>query len=238
MTEVADNQPAESEQQPSLPSGWRRIILPAIILFALVFTYSVVRYNVIKGVAWEHLPLFISNKAIALGAVVFISVSYLLGNISRFIHTFSRWVYLRKYFGLLGFSLASIHSLMSLALLRPYYYGKFFTAEGSLNLIGELSLLFGVIALFIFSIVAIVSLPSIVNSMDPRKWRSVQRSGYIALVFVLAHVYTMGIQGWLTPEGWPGGLFPISLVAFIILLTVVLIKILAILAGPRLTEQK
>jgi DMSO/TMAO reductase YedYZ heme-binding membrane subunit len=219
----------ETEHQPSHLSNWRRITPTSFIIVLLVFTYSIVRYNVIKGVSYEHLPLFISNKAIALGAVVLISISYLLGNLARFFpRVFSRIVYLRKYFGLLGFGLASIHTLMSLILLRPYYYGKFFDGD-SLNLVGELSLLFGVIALFIFSVVAIISLPSIVRTMEPGSWRSGQRKGYIALMFVMTHVYTMGIRGWLTPDEWPGGLLPISLVAFIAISFTLLVKLVSLI---------
>ncbi len=216
----------ETENQPAVFSGWRRISLASTIIFIFVLTYTVVRYHVIKGVSLEHFPLFISNKAIALGAVVFIGISYLLGNLARFFpNVFSRKVYLRKYFGLLGFGLASIHSMISLILLRPYYYGKFFEGD-SLNLVGELSLLFGVIALFIFSLIAIISLQSIVKSMDHHKWRSAQRKGYIALIFVMAHVFTMGIKDWLLLDEWPGGLLPISLVAFIFISIVLLVKLI------------
>jgi hypothetical protein len=39
------------------------------------------------------------------------------------------------------------------------------------------------------------------------------------------HVLVMGLSGWLQPAGWPGGLPPISLLAFIAALIPVLVRL-------------
>ncbi len=207
-----------------------KISMPSILVIALALLYAVVRYNVLKGVAWEHFPLYIFNKGIALSSVMLIALSYSIGPLSRFQpRTFSSMLSLRKYFGLLGFGLASMHAFMSLLIFNQSYFPKFFEQSGQLNLTGELSMLFGVVALFIFSIVAISSLPSVEKSLEPKHWLTIQRLGYSAFALVMLHVFVMGSEGWLKPSGWPGGLLPISLVAFIIIALTLLLRIAIIL---------
>ncbi|MBI2145037.1 hypothetical protein HYU18_01805, partial [Candidatus Woesearchaeota archaeon] len=105
---------------------------------------------------------------------------------------------------------------------------------GKLNLTGELSMLFGILAFFIFFAVALASIPSIGAALDERKWKAVQRAGYLALALVLLHVFVMGIEGWLKPSGWPGGLLPISLVASVVIAFTLLVRIaVALFPGRR-----
>ena len=203
-----------------------------VFLFALFISlgYSVLRYIIIKGVEIENMPLYISNKAIALASVILIGISFLLGPLTRFWpKIFASKIYLRKYFGLSGFFLASVHIIISLILFNAAYYPKFFAESGKLNLTGELSMLFGVIAFFIFIMVSISSISSIVNSMDKNKWLRIQRLGYLAFALVGLHVFVMGVEGWFKPNTWPGGLLPISLIAFIIIMLVLCIRLIVII---------
>ncbi len=187
-------------------------------VLVVTFAYAIVRYNVFKGVSWERLPLYISNKAIALVAAVFIALSYMLGPLARYWPgTMVPLTGLRKYFGLLGFGLAAAHGLISLLLFSPANYPKFFAADGTLNFTGELSMLFGVLAFFVFVAVAITSIPVIEQSMPAERWNAVQRLGYLGLLLVLLHVVVMGLEGWLTPALWPAGMPPISLVAAVVI---------------------
>ena len=199
------------------------------VVVATAFAYAILRYNIIKGVSWEHFPLLISNKAIALSAVGLIALSYILGSLARFFpRTFSATLGARKFFGLTGFGLAAMHGLMSLLLFSPKNYPKFFLEDGSLSLTGELSMLFGVLAFFVFSIVAYTSIPVIVAKMDKHIWHRAQKLGYLGLLLTLLHVVSMGFSGWLNTAGWPGGLLPISLLAAIILAFALLFKLIAL----------
>lgn len=210
----------------------RQAVIFSLFILIAVLSYAIIRYNIIKGESWSHLPLFISNKAIALTAVVLIAISFLLGPLARFWpRTFVSLLYLRKYFGLFGFGLAAVHTLISLLLFTQGYYPKFFGTQGKLNLVGELSMLFGVVAFFIFLIVAVTSFPRVKAGIAPKRWKIIQRLGYLAFVFVMLHVAIMGVAGWLKPEGWPGGLLPISLIAFIVILVTLLARIV-VLALP------
>lgn len=142
------------------------------IVFLIMLGYGILRYNVIKGVPYANLPLFVGNKGFAVASATLIGLAYLIGPLSRFWpKTFVKHLYLRKYLGLSGFALAVVHTVMSLLLFSPANYSKFFTETGALNLTGELSMLFGVLALAIFSIVTVSSLN--------QSWKnSEKRNGY------------------------------------------------------------
>ncbi len=42
-----------------------------------------------------------------------------------------------------------------------------------------------------------------------------QRLGPLALVTAEGHVLVVGVAGWLAPKNWPGGMPPITLLAFL-----------------------
>jgi len=206
----------------------------SLVIFLAVSAYAVIRYNVIKGTPWTELPLFISNKAISLSAIIFIVLSYALGSMARFWPgIFVPALNFRKFFGLLGFGLAAIHGLISLLIFTPAYYPKFFSSAGKLNLIGELSMLFGVLAFFVFSLVAISSISAVANSMGQEHWLKIQRFGYLGLFLVFFHVFVMGFEGWMNPAGWPGGLLPISLVAAIVIALGLLLRVSSLILPKK-----
>ena len=208
-------------------------------IFVVAFAYAILRYNILKGIAWEHLPLFISNKAISLSAVMFIALSYLLGPLARFwTKAIVPLLGLRQFFGLLGFGLAAMHGLVSLLLFTPANYPKFFLLDGTLNLIGELSMMFGILAFFIFAAVALTSIPHVAQSMSAKHWQVVQRLGYFGLVLVLFHVLVMGYEGWMQPSSWPGGMLPVSLVAAIIIAFALLLRIVVLISPGKDYQPK
>ena len=129
-----------------------------------------------------------------------------------------------KFCGLVGFFLAGIHALLSLSLLSPAYYGKYFDPDGRLNLEGELALVVGVVALFMLMGPAITTLPMMPKAIGGQRWKRNQRLGYVALFLVVVHLVALGLEGWLVPGGWNGGLPPISLVAVLAALTPLLVK--------------
>ncbi|MBI1999234.1 MAG: ferric reductase-like transmembrane domain-containing protein [Parcubacteria group bacterium] len=206
----------------------------SLVIFLAVFAYAVIRYNVLKGTPWIDLPLFVSNKAISLSAVIFIALSYALGSLARFWpETILSVLTFRKFFGLLGFGLAAFHAAVSLLIFTPSYYPKFFLGGEKLNLTGELSLFFGVLAFFVFTLVAISSIPAVARAMERERWLAIQRFGYLGLVLVFFHVFVMGFEGWLRPAGWPGGLLPISLIAAVVIALALLLKIAATIFSKK-----
>jgi len=182
------------------------------VVFGASLAYAVLRYHCSGEVAWTHFPLFILNKIISLAAIVFIACSYLMGRVIRW-HNSNPSIKLVviKFCGLMGFSLALVHAFFSVCLLTPAYFGKFFAEDGRLNLVGELGLAVGVIALWAVAIPAITTLPMMPKAIGGTRWKRSQRMGYLCLILVLVHMFVFGIKGWLAPAGWPWGLPPISL---------------------------
>ena len=209
--------------------GWKATFIIFLVSFALIFGYAFLRYNIFKGVPIDQLPLYIFNKAAALESVFIIGLSFLLGPLARFSKKVAPKLYLRKYLGVFGFGLSALHGMISILLFDAAYYPKFFAQTGKLNLTGELSMLFGILSIFVFSIVAVTSLPSVEISMHPKQWKFVQRLGYIAFILVLLHVSVMGWGGWLDTSKWPGGLLPISMLAALIIISVLLMRVLVII---------
>ena len=195
------------------------------VVFGAALAYAIVRYHLAGDVAWRHFPLFIFNKATSLAAVVFVACSYLIGKIIRWHdHDKALRLVVIKFCGLMGFFMAGVHALFSLALLRPSYYAKYFDSGGQLNLEGELALSVGVLALFCLMSPAISTLPMMPRELGGKRWKRSQRLGYVALALVLAHLVVLGLKGWLAPSGWQWGLPPISLLAGLAALTPLLVK--------------
>jgi len=197
--------------------------------FAAVFggslVYAIIRYHFAGDVEWRHFPLFIFNKATSLAAVVFVSCSYLIGKIIRWHdHDKALRLVVIKFCGLVGFFLAAVHAFMSVFLLTPAYFAKYFEADGRLNLQGELGMSVGIVALFFLMSPAITTLPMMPKALGGWRWKRAQRMGYLALILVMVHLVALGLKGWLTPAKWPAGLVPISLVAFVVALVPLLVK--------------
>lgn len=195
------------------------------VIFGISLVYAVIRYHLAGDVAWRHFPLFILNKATALAAVFFVASSYLIGKVIRWHdHDLALRLVVIKFCGLIGFFLAAVHAFFSLALLSPAYYGKYFDDSGGLNLEGEVAVTTGVIALFFLFSPALTTLPMMPKAIGGWRWKRSQRAGYIALALVVIHLVFLGLKGWLEPQGWHGGMPPISLVAIVAALVPLLVK--------------
>ena len=217
-----------AEKEPNLPK--HRLWQPTtakwfFTIFGVSLVYAVVRYHIAGDVAWRHFPLFIFNQATSISAVAFVASAYLIGKVIRW-HDNDRVLRLVviKFCGLMGVFLAGIHGLLSLALLNPGYFAKYFDEVGRLNLQGEVAVSVGVIGLFLLLGPAITTLPMMPKALGGIRWKRNQRLGYAALFFVLIHLVALGLKGWLEPAGWNAGLPPISLLAALIALAPLLVK--------------
>jgi DMSO/TMAO reductase YedYZ heme-binding membrane subunit len=199
-----------------------------LIIFGLSLSYAIIRYNIVRSVPFDNLPLYIANKAVVLSATILIGLSFLLGPLARFFKQFIPHLYLRKHLGVIGFGMAALHAVMSFILLTPAYYPRFFSEGGKLTFIGELSMLFGILAFLIFAAISITSLPSVDEKMHPNQWKFIQRIGYLAYLLVLLHVGIMGYRGWFMADSYRFGLISISLVSSLFIIFVLIMRILVI----------
>lgn len=212
--------------------GWHETFTTFFIVTIFSLGYAIVRYNIIREVPFENVPLYISNKAIAMAATILIGISFVMGPLARFSQGIVRHLYLRKHVGLVGFALAAMHTLMSMILLGPAYYSRLYLASGKLTLVGESAMLFGVLAIVVFSIVSITSMPPIFKHMDFKQWQFVQRLGYLAYIFVMLHVYVMAYKGWSNPDAYSYGFIPVSLLSVLVIVFVLLMRVL-VMALPN-----
>jgi len=196
------------------------------IVFGVALAYSILRYHVAGDASWAHCPLFILNKATSLAAVVFVASSYLVGRVFRWHnHDPVLKLVVIKFCGLMGFSLAAIHAFFSVCLITPAYFAKFFGDDGRLNVVGELGLAVGIVALWALAFPAISTLPMMPKALGGVRWKRSQRMGYLSLVLVAAHMVVFGIKGWISPHEWPWSLPPISLLAAAVAIVPLIVKL-------------
>ena len=184
-------------------------------IFLISMSYAILRYHILGPVPWKDLPFYILNKGNALSAFILLTINFSLGPLKKLgVRVPGRWMKSRKVLGIMGFLQSFVHVIMSFILLRPSIYEKFFTSDGSLTLFTGLNLLGGITA-FIFLWIYNISF-----NMELRKDKDLINfitSRYVTLFAIFmagAHLFFMGFEGWLKPEGWHGGLPPISLVGF------------------------
>ncbi len=189
-----------------------RIIIIVLILCA---AYAILRYNIFKGVEWSHFPLFIMNKILAFSGFVLLVLSLALEPLYR--KQGPQWFVTRKFMGRTGMVLIIIHVIVSFLLFRPEIYGKFFGADGTLNAVGEWSMLFGALG-----ITAYILMHTSFSEMDQENgFQNFVRSpffGISALLISCLHIVIMGVEGWLTPREWHGGMPSITMVSTFVFL--------------------
>jgi hypothetical protein len=110
-----------------------------VLLYLFCLVYAVVRYVWFTPANVEHLPVFVSNKGVAMGGA--------------FCFVLAFWGQWRRRVGVVGGTEPAVwfragifaavaHVPMSLSILRPSYFAEFFAGE-RLSLNGEAILLFG-----------------------------------------------------------------------------------------------
>jgi len=182
-------------------------------VFAFALIYSVVRYHIFKGVGWEHLPLFIGNKVMALTGILLIALSVLTRSKSRESYDYVR----KKLYSYSGYFFISLHVLASLVMVNNGYYEKFFSGN-QMNLTGELSMLFGIIAFYIYTVTIFRSWLEKENSQNSAAIKKDVIYRYTTHLLVMGHLLFMGLSSWFFPTEWPGYMLPISLLSFLLLL--------------------
>ncbi len=182
----------QSESGPSSrAAGW----IPWMVLSG-AFSYAFFRYVVFGETSPAHIPLFVANKALALGAVLFLLLAGYACVRDTEAKRWGRW----------ALHTAALHALISVLLLSESYYPAFF-GDDRLSLAGELSLLAAVLALYCFVTIGRVS-----------GKRAQSRHALAASMLATGHVAVFGLPGWLDIASWHGGLPPISLLGFVIAL--------------------
>jgi hypothetical protein len=206
-----------------------RQIIITVVIFATL--YAVLRYHVFKGVEWSHFPLLIMNKILSFAGFILLVASLAGETVYR--KQGAGWFATRKFLGRTGLVLIIIHIILSFLLFRPAVYDKFFAADGTLNAMGEWSMLMGTLGIAAYLIMHnTFSKPEEGNGFQ--KMVMSQAFGITALTLSALHVAIMGFEGWLTPREWHGGMPSITLVS----VAVFGIGMIIFLAGQSKTQSK
>lgn len=164
-----------------------------IFIFCFCLVYTFVRYAYFGTVEVAHWPAFLLNKTISFYAVAVLC--------------WSAWCYQQgkldqsKKMGRVVWHSVIIHIGLSLTLISPAYYQKFFSENG-FTLYGEIIMLLGVLAAYSFW-----QIPKFAHSLAHQ-----HRIKLAACLFALGHLIPMG-SSWLEPATWHGTMPPISLLS-------------------------
>lgn len=190
----------------------------AIIMITLLASlgYAILRYHIFGPVPWKDFPFYILNKGFSLAAFILLTFNFCIGPMRNLgVNVSEGWLNSRRALGMTGFLLALIHVLMSFLLFNPAVYASFFEPNGTLSLIGGLSMMGGVIS-FVVLWAYNLSFQTFLRE-DQAFIKFITSRGFLltAMLFAALHLFFMGYKGWMQPQGWHGGLPPISLVGFV-----------------------
>lgn len=158
-----------------------RVSILGLVLFGMFYAYT----------SWLKIP-GVLNKSVADTSVFLIGWSMLLSALCYFWDFADTKIIYRKHLGLLGFAFGVIHWLLSWGAFQRLFQSA--TWEGT----SYIAPLTGTLALAIFAVMAIISNKYSAMSLGGKTWRAILRTGYIALVLVLIHVFALKSARWLT----------------------------------------
>lgn len=178
--------------------------------FAAFLGYAIVRYVVFKGVPWSHVPVYVTNKSLALLGIGMLALA-----VAR--REERRWL------GLSGLALILLHVVMSLAILSPAYFAKLYaepTGAKGLSLSGEVAMMSGAVGLMLLLGQAWLTAlnPERQGNGASNATVSMRKLGWGVLACGAAHCLALGWDGWWPPSSWPGMMPPITMLGVVVVL--------------------
>lgn len=201
---------------------WKSAVLAGLIIFLFSALWLYLRR---WGMPLSEVYFKLSFAGLAVTGTALIAMVYLFGSLAHFWpKTWEAKKELRKYYGLFGFYLIVLHSVWGILLKVP------------LTEI-EMPFIFGILGLLIFTIVAVASLRFIAQRMKPSWWLFLQRLGYLALILGTIHFGLLKWQGWLAIGKWHYFLPPLSLLLFLFITFVFIMRLLAIISKRKYAAE-
>lgn len=193
-----------SNSPPSVRRAANEVYMQAGGVFALSLTYATVRYHLFKGVAWADWPTYTVNKAFAVSALALMvaGIAPMLRHHARISGKRISGPHLRLAGGAI-----ILHAILSLLLLDPAYYPKFFVGD-KLTLSTGFALLLGVLAATIF----------VTIGPQSAQWSVPKKMGWTGVIAFIGgcHAALPGWTTWLQPLQWPALMPPLTLIAFLL----------------------
>jgi hypothetical protein len=169
------------------------------IAFVCTTIYAVIRYAGFGNVPLSHLPVYIMNKSVSMTATeaLFMACLALMRSEKESV---------RFWADVCG-QLVFVHVLLSLAILGKGYYPTFFDGD-KMSLVGELVVLSGALGVYCLCRVR-------AGKARPAALRTLT---VLVCTLVSGHLFAMGSKDWPMVSKWNGGLPPISLLAFLLVI--------------------
>ncbi|TSC75874.1 MAG: hypothetical protein G01um101430_44 [Parcubacteria group bacterium Gr01-1014_30] len=196
---------------------WKNAILAGFVIFLFSAAWLYLRR---WGAPLSEVYVKLSFSGVAVSGTALIAMAYLFGSMAHFWpETWEAKKGLRKYYGLFGFYLIVLHSTWGFLYLYPSFV--------------DLPFILGILAFLVFSVVAFASLSFVAERMATSVWLFVQRLGYLALLLATVHFALLKWRGWLAFSSWPYFLPPLSLLLFIFVTFVFIMRILTWIQGSK-----
>ncbi|CAM9634749.1 unnamed protein product [Lampetra planeri] len=237
--------------------------LGVVAFFYIYSTVIYVLYYYLKNDknTFYQLAIQMPNNAFPCASLVMLALVYLPGVLagfvqlhrgtkySRFPGWLDRWLRCRKQLGIAAFLLCCLHAVYTLVMpirkpiidsatqrIINQIAANKTTQTSNLELWqGELYLAFGILGLGVLAVQAIVSLPSVGNSLNWREFRFVQSTlGYLGLALVTAHTICFGGTSFLSVQSYSWGMPHSYMVSLLLPCAVLVLRFL--LALPCLAR--
>lgn len=189
----------------------------ACIIFFICLAYAIVRYCVLGNVPITDIPLFITNKALAMTGLLLFGFAGLTSDKND-----------RRTKGILATAIVFIHVLATLVLYSHDYFEKFGYSVQTDDLSKQHMYWYAQVSM-LASIIASLCLVMLLRASDRQSHSQTEKSlvpglGRIVLFCILLHLAFMGWKGWLDVSSWPGSLPPITLLGAIACIIFLLIS--------------
>jgi hypothetical protein len=172
--------------------------------FLFTLAYAVIRYAGFGHVSLIHVPVYILNKAVSMTAAEALFMAS-LGLMRAERDKVRFWTNVCS-------QLIFVHVFLSLGIFSKGYFASFFDGD-KMSLTGEVVLLMGVLAFYCFW-----RLRS--NEIKPAVQRTLT---ILACILVAVHLFAMGFDGWLAVQKWNGGLPPITMLSFFLVISALVV---------------
>lgn len=129
-------------------------------------------------------------KTTGLLAIALLSLSLVIGPLCRFFPGLDILKAHRKFWGISSFVAAVIH----FSLIMAYYLNWDFLKLADPTDPKLLGLWAGIAAILVLGAVTLSSMPKFLHSLDPKVWKFIQTTSYLALILAVAHFYLVESQ--------------------------------------------
>ena len=188
----------------------------SLTIFAITASYALFRYSFTSDLSFWQSPLYLLNKIMAYSALIHLGLIVFSDKLfTDFFDTDEK--NFKNSFISIGIFTLSIHLIISLILLYFNQLTHLITPDNKLNDYAKLSLLFGSLNLGIFILVLSKKIKSINLVQNIFFW-----------IFLSLHLLYGGISSWIVFKDWHWYMPPISFLAFIDAITIVIVIIFQI----------